>query len=240
MRLKLGSVLAVLTVVALVVAGSGRTPSAAQADSGPALTSIGPLTFGPDGTLFAADTQAATIYALDLGRLASGGAPGAKSIDAIDQKIAGILGTEPREIAVTDLVVHPKTRNAYISVMRGQGAAAKPALLRVDGTGKLDLVAFDGMKYTKVTLPNPPSATEGSAQSAAAVGHRHGIRRRQALRRRAVERGVRLEAPFDFVSVCRGRQRHQRRNLPRQPRAVRNAFAGVHVRARTRSTTSSI
>ena len=45
--------------------------------------------------------------------------------------------------------------------MRGQGAAAKPALLRVDGTGKLDIVAFDGMKYTKVTLPNPPNATEG-------------------------------------------------------------------------------
>jgi hypothetical protein len=162
MRLKLGTALAVLTVVALVVAGSGRTPSAAQADTGPTLTSIGPLTFGPDGTLFAADTQAATIYALDLGKLASGGAPGAKSIDAIDQKIAGMLGTEPREIAVTDLVVHPKTRNAYISVMRGQGTAAKPALLRVDGAGKLDIVAFEGMKYTKVALPNPPNATEGA------------------------------------------------------------------------------
>jgi hypothetical protein len=172
--LKLGTVLVVLTVVALVVAGTGRTPAAAEAgaaaarterggveaDAGPTLTSIGPLTFGPDGTLFAADTQAATIYALDVSRVAPG-APGAQGIDAIDQKIAAMLGTEPREIAVTDLVVHPKTRNAYISVMRGQGAAARPALLRVDGAGKVDLVAFEGMKYTKVALPNPPNASEG-------------------------------------------------------------------------------
>jgi hypothetical protein len=159
--LKLGTVLAGAAMVAVVVTSTSRTPSAAQADAGPALSSIGPMTFGPDGTLFAADTQGATIYALDLGKLAAGGAPGAKAVDAIDQKIAALLGTEPREIAVTDLVVHPKTRNAYISVMRGQGAAARPALLRVDGAGKLDVIAFDGLKHTKVTLPNPPNASEG-------------------------------------------------------------------------------
>lgn len=162
MRLRL---ITVLGVVALAVTTSGWTPSAAPAvpaDSGPQMTSVGPLTFGPDGTLFAADTQSATIYALDLGKLAAGGAPGAKSIDAIDQKIAAMLGTDAREIVVTDLVVHPKTRNAYISVMRGQGASAKPALLRVDGAGKLDVVTFEGMKHTKVTLPNPPNASEGT------------------------------------------------------------------------------
>ena len=40
-----------------------------------------------------------------------------------------------RPIAITDLAVHPRTRNAFISVMRGQGPAARPALLRVDGAG---------------------------------------------------------------------------------------------------------
>ena len=61
-------------------------------------------------------------YALDLGTLAQGGAPGAKAIAGIDQQIAALLGTDVREITVTDLAVHPKTRNAYLSVMRGQGA----------------------------------------------------------------------------------------------------------------------
>jgi hypothetical protein len=158
---KTGTGLAVVALVFAVVAMAGRTPAAAPADAAPALSSIGPLTFGPDGTLFAADTQAATIYALDLGSRASGGAPGAKAVDGIDQKIAALLGTDAKEIVVTDLAVHPKSRNAYISVMRGQGAAAKPALLRVDGAGALELVSFDGMKHTKVALPNPPNATEG-------------------------------------------------------------------------------
>jgi hypothetical protein len=136
----------------------------AAAEPGPQLSSIGPLTFGPDGTLFAADTQAATIYALDLGAAAGAGTAGAKNIEAIDQKIAAMLGTDPKEITVTDLAVHPKTRNAYISVMRGQGEAAKPALLRVDGAGRLDLVSLDGMTHSKVALPNAPAAAAADAR----------------------------------------------------------------------------
>ena len=130
----------------------------AAADAGPQMTSIGPLTFGPDGVLFAADTPAATIYALELGDKANGGAPGTQGVDAIDQKIAALLGTEAKEIIVTDMVVHPRTKNAYVSVMRGQGTASKPALLRVDGAGKIEVVSFENLKHTKVTLPNPPNA----------------------------------------------------------------------------------
>jgi hypothetical protein len=122
------------------------------------MTSIGPLTFGPDGVLFAADTQAATIYALELGDKANGGAAGTQGVDGIDQKIAALLGTDAKEIIVTDLVVHPRTKNAYISVMRGQGTASKPALLRVDGAGKIDVVSFENLKHTKVSLPNAPNA----------------------------------------------------------------------------------
>jgi hypothetical protein len=140
----------------------GPQPLAA-ADVGPQMTSVGPLTFGPDGVLFAADAQAATIYALELGDQASGGAAGVQGVDAVDQKIAALLGTDAKEIIVTDMAVHPKTKNAYISVMRGQGTDSKPALLRVDGAGKIALVPFDGIKYTKVTLPNAPNASAAAA-----------------------------------------------------------------------------
>ena len=81
------------------------------------MASIGPLTFGPDGTLFAADNQGAAIFALDLGAQATSGAPGAKGLDALDEKLAALLGTGAREIAITDLAVHPKTRQAYVSAM---------------------------------------------------------------------------------------------------------------------------
>ena len=63
------------------------------------------------------------------------GMPGTAAIPNIDQKIASMLGTDAASITITDLKVHPRTHNSYVSVMRGQGASAKPALLRVDGAG---------------------------------------------------------------------------------------------------------
>src|SRR5439155_27189040 len=59
---------------------------------------------------------------------------------------------------ITDMVVNPKTRNTFISAMRGQGTAAAPVLLRVDGAGKIDVIAFDRIKYSRIGVPNPPPA----------------------------------------------------------------------------------
>jgi hypothetical protein len=158
MRNKMLATLGLLAVIAAAGYRHAAVVPVAAAEGGPQLTSIGPMTFGPNGVLFAADTQAATIYALELDAKASGGAAGAQAVEGIDQKIAALLGTDAKEIIVTDMAVHPRTKNAFISVMRGQGAAAKPALLRVDGAGKIDVIAFEGLKHTKVTLPNAPDA----------------------------------------------------------------------------------
>ena len=133
-------------------------------DAKPALVRVdgaGKLTVAPDGTLFAADRSAATIYALELGDKATGGAPGAVDVGAIDQKIAALLGTDAAAISVTDLAVHPSTKNAFIAVMRGQGADAKPALVRVDGNGKLEAIDLASLKSTRAALPNAPAATTG-------------------------------------------------------------------------------
>jgi hypothetical protein len=153
-----------LAAATLAVAVTATRPAATaepQAPAAQALQSIGPLAFGPDGVLFAADRQAATIFAIDLGAKATGGAPGAKDVTGIDTQIASMLGTDAKEVQITDLAVHPKTRNAFISVMRGTGADARPALLRVDGAGKVEVVALDGLKMTKATLPNAPAAAAG-------------------------------------------------------------------------------
>ena len=125
MRTKILTTLGVLALAGAASYWTAAGVTVSAADVGPQMSSIGPLTFGPDGVLFAADTQAATIYALELGGKANGGAPGTKAVDAIDQKIAGLLGTDAKEITVTDLAVHPTTRNAYIAVMRGQGTDAQ-------------------------------------------------------------------------------------------------------------------
>ena len=160
-----------LAALCLAIFASASLPVAARpatATAGPAFTSIGPLAFGPGGVLFAADRQAATIFALDLGAQASG-ASGTKDIADVDQQIASVLGTAAAEIAITDIAVHPTSHNTFVSVMRGQGAAAQPALVRIDGAGKIELVKMDAMKFTSVALPNPaaasPNGRGGRAQS---------------------------------------------------------------------------
>jgi hypothetical protein len=151
-----------LAVVLAVAAASATAPLVASPSApgaaGPAFQSIGPLAFGPGGVLFAGDRDAATIQALTLGAEANGGAAGTADVSGIDQKIAAVLGTTAAEIVMTDLAVHPATKNSYVSVMRGQGADAKPVLVRVDGAGQIKVIDFAKVTATSVSLPNPPAA----------------------------------------------------------------------------------
>ena len=150
-----------VAVAGLVVASATAHPplsAAANAGVGPELESTGPITFGPDGTLFVADNRAAAIYALDLATHGSGTLPGTKDVSAVDQKIAALLGTDAREIRIADLAVNPVSRNAFVSVSRGRGAGARPVLVRIDGAGHLEVIALGDVEYTMVALPNPPDA----------------------------------------------------------------------------------
>lgn len=124
--------------------------------TGPSFQYLGPLALGPDGVVFAADSQEVSVYALELTSELAGGSPGTKDVAGIDQKIAALLGTDVSGIEITDALVYPPTRNTLLSVMRGEGAAAKPALIRVDGSGTLTVIPFASVRYTKVMLPNPP------------------------------------------------------------------------------------
>jgi len=162
---KLGAVMVLVVAAASAPTATRLVPAAVA----PQLKSIGPLMFGPGGVLYAADREAATIFALDLGAQASSGTSGAVGVEKLDEKIAGMLGTTASAIALTDLAVNPVSHNAFVSVMRGQGAEAKPALVRIDGAGKLDLINFDTVSFTSVALPNPaavsPNGRGGRTQS---------------------------------------------------------------------------
>lgn len=61
---------------------------------------MGPLTFGPDGVLFAADAQDVSVYALQLGAAAERGTPGTKAVSRIDAKITALLGTDAANLVV--------------------------------------------------------------------------------------------------------------------------------------------
>ena len=171
--LKIAALAAVVVATASAPLARVRAPFA-----GPALSSIGPLTFGPNGVLLASDPMAATVYAISLGAQASGARAGTASVAGIDQKIAALLGTGAADVRIVDMAVHPTSKNAFVAVMRGQGTDARPAVVRVDGAGTLDLVSFENTSFTSVTLPSPaavnPTGRGGRAQSVTDLAYSDG------------------------------------------------------------------
>jgi len=147
----------ILSALAAIVMVGGSAWAAELSKGSPDWKSAGPLAFGPKGLLFLADTQGAAIYAVDTGDVQSdsAGGHGHLKVDAINEKVASLLGTSPQSIAIADMVVNPASGKAYLSVSRGRGADAKPALVRVDRSGKLEAVSLDNVPFAKTDLPNP-------------------------------------------------------------------------------------
>ncbi|NQW04214.1 MAG: hypothetical protein HQ485_09315 [Acidobacteria bacterium] len=89
--------------------------------------------------------------------------PGARTADVanVDAKIGALLGTDADGITITDLAVHPTTKNSFVSVMRGSGPTAQPALIRIDGAGDISVVAMETVTFTSVSLPNPAAVSTG-------------------------------------------------------------------------------
>jgi hypothetical protein len=208
---------AVLKAVLLVVAGaalyvgvSSFWPSDAGAvtrtGQGPVLESIGPIAFGGDGTLFAADNRGAAVFALEAQGVAGAGAPGAASVEGLDQKLAAMLGADAGSIAITDLAVHPRTRNAFVSVARSGTTGGSPALFRVDGEGRIEHVPFEALTFSRVSLPNPPRSLMGRGARADTVTDMALIDNRLWVAGLSNEEfSSKLRAiPYPFVSIDNG------------------------------------
>ena len=132
------------------------TASLAFGASAATLKSAGALAFGPSGILFIGDSIGGAVVAVDTGDTDPVLASGDIEIRGIDQKIAALLGTDPREILIHDIKVNPISKNVYIAVSRGRGLDAIPVILRVEANGKIAEVSPDKMRQSIATLPNPP------------------------------------------------------------------------------------
>lgn len=132
----------------------------------PDLKSAGALAFGPDGLLFIGDAQGAAIFAVDTADRATEPSGGAFKVDGIRGKVAALLGTDPREVMINDLAVNPASGKAYLSVARGRGPTAAPAIVRADRSGKLEVVPMEDVPFAKATLTNPPSAGAAARKGA--------------------------------------------------------------------------
>ena len=124
----------------------------------PEIKSAGPLAFGPKGVLFVADPLGAQIVAIAVPEAPKAAVGGDFKLEGVDAKVAAVLGTSAADILINDVAVEPGTGIAYLSVSRGKGPDAEPALVRVDGAGKVTAVALDNVAHSKVSIANAPAA----------------------------------------------------------------------------------
>jgi hypothetical protein len=71
-------------------------------------------------------------------------------------KIAGMVGTDSKHVAINDMAVNPLSGNIYVSVSRGTGPESKPVVVRIHADGKIEDVALENVPFAKAELPNVP------------------------------------------------------------------------------------
>ena len=124
----------------------------------PDLKSAGPLAFGPKGVLFVGDAQGAAIFAIGVGEAPKAALGDGFKLEGVDGKVASVLGTTAADITINDVAIEPGTGIAYLSVSRGKGPDAAPAICRVDGAGQVTSLPLDKVAFAKVALSNAPAA----------------------------------------------------------------------------------
>jgi hypothetical protein len=127
----------------------------------PALASAGPLAFGPQGVLFVGDSIGGAVWAIDTGDVGPAGNGGPIELQGLDAKLAELAGTTPDRIRVNDLAVNPLSGRAYLSVSRGQGEEAKPAIFTIAAGGTLELFAIDRRHARAALIDAPDPAATG-------------------------------------------------------------------------------
>ena len=156
MKLRMHTAAALLAALLAAPLATGADLTASMSEGKPDLKSIGPIAFGPEGILFAADSKSAAVFAIATGDTKGVQADSLK-VENLDEKIAALLGTSVEQILVNDLAVNPASGTPYLAVSRGRGPDAKPVLLKVNGDGSLALVSLDKVKFSLAALPNAPA-----------------------------------------------------------------------------------
>lgn len=125
--------------------------------------SAGAMTFGSDGTLFVADSRGGKLFALRIEDSKVQGDTGRFVLNELDTKAAAVLGISPRELRFNDMAVNQSTGNIFLTVSRGLGDGAVPALVKVNARGEVSLVDVDRIRFSETALPAAPSRDEQTA-----------------------------------------------------------------------------
>ncbi|MCG5479884.1 MAG: hypothetical protein KK478_12575 [Ensifer alkalisoli] len=150
----------------ILASGAFMALPAIAADA-PNLESAGVLTFGAENVLFVGDTKAGGVHAYEfdasafdsqkdvfIGRAET--FEGWALIDEIDRKIAGLVGVDPQDVKINDMVVHRPSQQIFLSAQRGLGPDAEPLIVKVD-KGQVGIVDLTAAKHSFTDVGQLPS-----------------------------------------------------------------------------------
>ena len=162
--------LAGAAVVGSAARSTREVMNAGMAVGTPDLKSAGVMTFGPDNMLFLGDSLGGAVFAVDVADSSRDATTGDFEVTQIDRKIAALLGTTPDDIVIRDLATHKPSQHIYLSVSRGRGSDATPALIRVSRGGELAEVGLTQARFAKATLQDMPATDAKTSWGESARG----------------------------------------------------------------------
>ncbi|MCP4170324.1 MAG: hypothetical protein GY758_06075 [Fuerstiella sp.] len=116
----------------------------------PDIKSAGKLTFGPDDILFIGDAKSATVFAVATGNRDGDASKASINVSDLAGRIADVLGGTA---TINDLATNPTTGNVFAAV----SADGKPAIVQIDGAGKLSQLALKDVRFSKAVLADAPA-----------------------------------------------------------------------------------
>ena len=116
------------------------------------IKSLGVLEFSDEGMLFVGDNVAGAIIAFDFTSESKTEGKFEINVYNIDAQIAAALGTSLHNVQINDIAVHPKSGEVYLSVTRGHGLDALPALIKIDAANQIHNIDLSVLEFTTQTL----------------------------------------------------------------------------------------
>jgi len=153
--------MAILAFGASAVHAQAEGLTAGMKKGAPDLKSAGALAFAPEGILLVGDPQGGAVFAIATEDRTGNPESVTLKVQALDEKLAGALGTSPSDILINDLAVNPASGKAYLSLSRGRGPSGTPVLVTVEGSGRISEFLLKDVRFSKAVLPNLPAPGEG-------------------------------------------------------------------------------
>ncbi len=164
------------------------------------LRSAGPITFGPAGILFLADSMAATVFAVDVADPGAAGGAGPFDLEDVDARVSSFLGCEPGDITIKDMAVHPLSHNVYLSVLRGHGEAARPVLVRISrADGAIEDVPLDDVPFAATVIGDAPAEDDERLDTTLPLGDEGEEIQFATMRIRLVRQPIRTATVTDMA-----------------------------------------